>query len=1074
MSVKFKSMRIALTLTFLLIVGSLSAQTVQVNVKDATGEAVIGASVIEQGTQNGGVTDFDGNFTIKLTAGKPIVISYIGMKTQTINAKGKSSLNIVLEEDATTLNDVVVIGYGSVRKKDLTGSVATVNSEVLQAVPVANASEALTGKMAGVQVTTTEGSPDAEVKIRVRGGGSITQSNDPLYIVDGFPVDGISDIPANDIEDITVLKDASSTAIYGSRGANGVILVTTKSGKEGKTKVSYNAYYSWKTIAKKYDVLSPKDYVKWQYELAALYNNGDMSKLDHYTSKFGNYQDMDLYDNVPSNDWQDIAYGRTGHTFNHNININGGTETIKYAFSYAHMNDKAIMYGSSFKRDNFSLKLNTKPSKKTTLDFQARYAKTKIYGGGANEASGAYDTDRRLKYAVLYSPLPLNGIGSEDEAEQSSFVNPIVASDDNDRQKERKNLNLAGAFGWEVYKDLKLKTEFGYDTYDEYDQRFWGLTAYYINNVPAKDNQGRPAIRNVDTKRHRFRNTNTISYDFKKIFGKDSDHSLNVLLGHEYVITKKHAITDEVHGFPVDYDANTAWKLTSQGHPYTIDDNYSADDKLLSFFGRANYNYKDKYLVSATFRADASSKFAKENRWGYFPSVALAWRISSEPFMKNTQKWLDDLKLRVSFGTAGNNNIPVGQIVQMYENKATTWVNGFSNYWAPSKTMTNPDLKWETTITRNIGLDFTLFGGKLNGSLEYYWNTTKDLLIEFKTGGTGYDQQYRNLGKTQNTGVELSLTYHIINKKDWGIDFTGNIGFNKNKIKELGMEDFAINTNWGSTEIGNDYRVAVGGSVGEIIGYKNAGRYEVSDFQGYDPVTNEWILNEGVVNSSSVIGTLRPGSMKLQDISGPEGVPDGVITEDDITTIGDVNPTCTGGFGINARAYGFDLSANFNFSLGNDIYNANKIESTTSSRTKYSQYRNMTTEMADGARWTNINAAGQFVNDPLELAALNANTTMWSPYMARFVLTDWAVENASFLRLNTLSLGYTLPSSLTSRVGINSLRFYVTAYNVFTITGYSGSDPEADCIRKNNLTPNVDYSGYPRSRQFVVGLNLNF
>lgn len=996
------------------------------------------------------------------------------MKTQTINAKGKSSLNIVLEEDATTLNDVVVIGYGSVRKKDLTGSVATVNSEALQAVPVANASEALTGKMAGVQVTTTEGSPDAEVKIRVRGGGSITQSNDPLYIVDGFPVDGISDIPANDIEDITVLKDASSTAIYGSRGANGVILVTTKSGKEGKTKVSYNAYYSWKTIAKKYDVLSPKDYVKWQYELAALYNNGDMSKLDHYTSKFGNYQDMDLYDNVPSNDWQDIAYGRTGHTFNHNININGGTETIKYAFSYAHMNDKAIMYGSSFKRDNFSLKLNTKPSKKTTLDFQARYAKTKIYGGGANEASGAYDTDRRLKYAVLYSPLPLNGIGSEDEAEQSSFVNPIVASDDNDRQKERKNLNLAGAFGWEVYKDLKLKTEFGYDTYDEYDQRFWGLTAYYINNVPAKDNQGRPAIRNVDTKRHRFRNTNTISYDFKKIFGKDSDHSLNVLLGHEYVITKKHAITDEVHGFPVDYDANTAWKLTSQGHPYTIDDNYSADDKLLSFFGRANYNYKDKYLVSATFRADASSKFAKENRWGYFPSVALAWRISSEPFMKNTQKWLDDLKLRVSFGTAGNNNIPVGQIVQMYENKATTWVNGFSNYWAPSKTMTNPDLKWETTITRNIGLDFTLFGGKLNGSLEYYWNTTKDLLIEFKTGGTGYDQQYRNLGKTQNTGVELSLTYHIINKKDWGIDFTGNIGFNKNKIKELGMEDFTINTNWGSTEIGNDYRVAVGGSVGEIIGYKNAGRYEVSDFQGYDPVTNEWILNEGVVNSSSVIGTLRPGSMKLQDISGPEGVPDGVITEDDITTIGDVNPTCTGGFGINARAYGFDLSANFNFSLGNDIYNANKIESTTSSRTKYSQYRNMTTEMADGARWTNINAAGQFVNDPLELAALNANTTMWSPYMARFVLTDWAVENASFLRLNTLSLGYTLPSSLTSRVGINSLRFYVTAYNVFTITGYSGSDPEADCIRKNNLTPNVDYSGYPRSRQFVVGLNLNF
>ena len=353
MSVKMKSMRIALTLAFLLIVGSLSAQTVQVNVKDATGEAVIGASVIEQGTQNGGVTDFDGNFTIKLTAGKPIVISYIGMKTQTINAAGKSSINVVLEEDATTLNDVVVIGYGSVRKKDLTGSVATVNSEALQAVPVASATEALTGKMAGVNITTSEGSPDADIKIRVRGGGSITQSNDPLFIVDGFPVESISDIPANDIEDITVLKDASSTAIYGSRGANGVIMVTTKSGKEGKTKVSYNAYYSWKKIAKTLDVLSPADYVKWQYEYSQLKGTSDNAS-QNYTKYFGNYQDIDLYEGMAGNDWQDITFGRTGHTFNHNININGGSETIKYAFSYAHMNDKAIMEGSSFKRDNFS------------------------------------------------------------------------------------------------------------------------------------------------------------------------------------------------------------------------------------------------------------------------------------------------------------------------------------------------------------------------------------------------------------------------------------------------------------------------------------------------------------------------------------------------------------------------------------------------------------------------------------------------------------------------------------------------------------------------------------------------
>ena len=1072
MSGNFNYMRTALSSFLLLIATTLSAQTIKGNVADNTGEPIIGATVLEQGaTGNGVITDIDGNFTLVLKgSSKKLQVTYVGMKQQVIDVTGKSVVNVVLEDEASTLNDVVVIGYGTVKRKDLTGSVASVNSEVLQAVPVANASEALTGKMAGVQVTTTEGSPDAEVKIRVRGGGSITQSNDPLFIVDGFPVDGISDIAANDIEDITVLKDASSTAIYGSRGANGVILVTTKSGQAGKTKVSYNAYYSWKKIARKYDVLDVYDYAKWQYELAMLYNGGDRSKIGHYTDKFGNYQDMDLYQDMEGNDWQDIAYGRTGHTFNHNININGGAENFKYAFSYAHMNDKAIMIGSGYKRDNFSLKLNSKPTKRTTLDFQARYSETDITGGGANEAAGAYDTDRRLRYAVLYTPLPMKGIDGSDDLEQASFYDPVTTARDNDQKKNRRNLNVAGSFGWEVYKNLKLKTEYGYDTYDEYAQRFWGTSAYYVKNVPTGENQGKPAIRNVDTKRHRFRNTNTVSYDFKQLFGKDSDHSLNLLAGHEWIITKKHAITDEVHGFPSDYDAATAWKLTSQGTPYTIDDSYSADDKLLSFFGRANYNFQDKYLVSATFRADASSKFAKGNRWGYFPSAALAWRVSSEPFMASTKNWLDDLKLRLSYGTAGNNNIPVGQLVQMYENKATTWVNGFSNYWAPSKTMSNTDLKWETTITRNMGLDFTLFGGKLNGSIEGYINTTKDLLIEFKTAGTGYDQQYRNLGKTQNSGAELSLTWHAINKKDWGIDFSGNIGYNKNEIKELGIDDFTTNTNWGSTEIGDDYRVAVGGSVGEIIGYKIDGRYEVSDFTGYNAATKEWELRDGVVNSSAVIGTLRPGSMKLKDLDGDLAVTPG----EDITTIGNVNPDLVGGFAISARAYGFDFSANFNFSIGNEVYNANKIEYTSSTYTKYNQYRNLSTDMKTGKRWTNINAAGDLVTDAAELAALNQNTTMWSPYMQHFVLTDWAIEDASFLRLNTLTLGYTLPAAITSKVGISSLRLYATAYNVFCLTGYSGSDPEADCFRKNNLTPGVDYSGYPRSRSFVFGLNLNF
>jgi TonB-linked SusC/RagA family outer membrane protein len=1072
MSNKMKTTRTALlTLLVALISLSVSAQNVTVKgtVKDKTGETVIGASVVEKGnTSNGTITDIDGNYTISVPANATIVFSYVGMTTQEASVKGKTQIDIVMEDDAQALEEVVVIGYGAVKRKDLTGSVATVSSDVLAAVPVASATEALTGKMAGVQITTTEGSPDAEMKIRVRGGGSITGDNTPLFIVDGFPVESISDIPASDIEDITVLKDASSTAIYGSRGANGVILVTTKSGKEGKINVSYNAYYSWKKIAKTLDVLDPYDYAKWQYEQALLRGN---SYVEDYESYFGSYEDLDMYKNIPYNDWQDLTFGRTGNTFNHNLSITGGSEKIKYAFSYSHMNDKAIMEGSDYKRDNFNLKLNTKPVKNVTLDFSIRYSETNIGGGGANDVSSTYDSDKRLKYSVIYTPIPLENMdssaGSSDD-DLGNLYHPLTAISDNDRDQERKTLNMSGSFGWEIFKNFKFKTELGYDDYRNDDLRFYGLTTYYVKNVPSAENQNLPAIQIANTNRHKFRNTNTISYDFSDLFKGDSHH-LNAMIGHEWIITKSSKLTNIVHGFPETFTAADAWKLTSMGTPFSIDNFYDPDDKLLSYFGRINYDYQSKYLLSATFRADGSSKFAAGNQWGYFPSAAVAWRVSSENFMEGTKEWLDDLKLRFSYGTAGNNNIPSGQMVQTYSNSATSWINGFSNYWAPSKTMANPDLKWETTITRNLGLDFTVLGGKLNGTIEAYLNTTTDLLIQFPVGGTGYDTQYRNMGKTENKGIEASINWTIVNKKDWGVSFNANIGFNKNTIKDLGMmNDFGAETYWASSEIGNDFWIAKGGSVGQMYGYRSDGRYEASDFVGYDAATDSWILKEGVVDASAVVGKIRPGSMKLKNIDGSE---DNKVTTDDREIIGDANPLHTGGFGISAYAYGFDLSANFNWSFGNDVYNANKIEFTQTG--KY-QYRNMTSEMADGKRWTNLRADGTLSTDLEELAAMNANTTMWSPLTDRMIFSDWAVEDGSFLRLNTLTLGYTLPKSLLSKVKIQNLRFYVTGYNLFCLTSYTGYDPEVSTIRKTNLTPGVDYSAYPKSRQFVVGVNLNF
>jgi len=1061
-------------LSALFAFGTLSAQVKNVSgvIKDVSGEAIIGASVLVKGTTTGTVTNIEGFYKFGISAGaKTLVISYVGMKTKEVAITGKV-INVTLEDDARMLDEVVAIGYGTTKRKDITGSVVSINAEAIASIPVSSALEAMSGKMAGVQITTTEGSPDAEMKIRVRGGGSITGDNKPLFIVDGFPVQSINDISPSEIESIDVLKDASSTAIYGSRGANGVVIVTTKSGKEGKITVSYNAYVGWKKIATKLKVLSAPDYAKWQYELALLANDG---KADSYEKLFGKYQDIDLYNNVDTNDWQDQVFGRTGFTFNHNFSINGGTDKSKFAFSYSHIDDKAIMQQSSFKRDNLSFKLSNKPNKRITLDFSTRYSGTEVLGGGANEQNEKSSADSRLKYAMIYTPFPLKNLAvnnvSGDDTEDSELYNPLVAISDNDRKQDRKTFNMAGSAVWEVFNNFKIKSEVGYDDYRNKDSRYYGTTTYYVKNLSNTATStvaGFPAIILTNTSRSTVRNTNTLNYDFKKLFNGDNHH-LNMLAGQEYIITKTDVLTNTVLGFPASFSSDNAFKLSTQGTPYSIDENFNPDDKLLSFFGRANYDYMSRYLLSATFRADGSSKFSEGNKWGYFPSAAIAWRISSEPFMESTNKWLDDLKLRFSLGTAGNNDIPSGQMVQSYASNTTAWINKVTSYWGPSKIMANPDLKWETTVTRNIGLDFTLLKSSLSGSLEAYLNTTKDLLIKFRVPGTGYDYQYRNMGETENRGIEGTLNWYAIDKKNVGLSFSANIGINKNKINSLGlMADYGEPSGWASTDIGNDFMIQKGGSVGQMYGYVSDGRYEVSDFEKYDATTKKWILKDGVTDCSAVVGTLRPGIMKLQDLSN-----DSIVSDDnkDRKVIGDANPLHTGGFTINARLYGFDLSANFNWSYGNDIYNANKVEYTSSS--KY-QYRNMISTMADGSRWTNLTSEGTISNDMDELAAMNATTTMWSPYTKKFVFSDWAVEDGSFIRLNTLSLGYTLPASLLKKVQIQKLRFYVTGYNLFCLTNYSGFDPEVSTRRSTPLTPGVDYSAYPKSRQIVVGLNLNF
>jgi TonB-linked SusC/RagA family outer membrane protein len=1029
-------------------------------VKDATNIPIPGVNVIEKGTKNGTVTDFDGKFSLRVSGSNSVLVfSYLGYESFSKTVGQAKSVNVVLKDSNSKLNEVVVIGYGTSRKSDLTGSVVSIGGEDLKKLSIASVAEALTGRLAGVQVTSSEGSPDSEIKIRIRGGGSLTQDSSPLIIVDGFPVNSMSDISPSDIANITVLKDASSTAIYGSRGANGVIIVTTKTGKDGKITVSFNSFYGFKKIANTIDVLEPGDFVKWQYEYALLRN--DLSSYEKY---FGKLQDYDQYAGIKGNNWQKQIYGRLGEVRSRDLGIRGGSEKLSYNFNYAHYDEKAIMVGSDFTRNNLSFSLKNKASDKIDLSFTMRYSDTEVNGGGTNEQNEVSSADARLRHSVGYSPIPLPGLTTDDtdEALSSYLVNPFVSVADNDRKQTRKNYNMLGSFSWEILKNLKLKSDVGLDNYNYKDYRFYGRSTYYVSNIPAAENQGNPAIIISNRDNLRIRNANTLNYDFKNLIG--DNHGLKVLIGQEMIKYKSNEIESTIHGFPKFFDFNDSRNLSSQGTPQAVDNNYSPDDKLLSFFGRVNYDIKNRYLFTATYRADGSSKFLGDNRWGYFPAAAVAWKLSEEDFLKNVS-WLNALKVRLSYGEAGNNNIPTGQTVQSFQSSSSAWINGVSNYWSASKTLANPDLKWETTVTQNVGLDYELFKGRVSGSVEMYKNVTKDLLVRFPVPGTGYDSQYRNMGETQNTGIEASLNLVAIDKADYGLNFSFNIGFNKNRINSLGLlKDFGQNTNWASSAIGNDYVVNVGQPIGLMYGYKSDGRYEVSDF---DYAAGKYTLKTDVANSSNIIGTLRPGSMKLKDING-----DGKIDASDLSIIGNANPKHTGGFVINGNAHGFDLSAAFNWSVGNDVYNANKIEFTTSNTN--GQYRNLSSEMADGNRWTNLNASGELVTDPGELTALNANTTMWSPYMNNFVFSDWAVEDGSFLRLNSLSLGYTLPESLISKLGISKFRFYATANNVFILTNYSGLDPEVSTRRNTPLTPGVDYSPFPRSRQVVFGLNLNF
>lgn len=1061
-------------------------------IKDSAGEPMIGVNVLVKGTTNGTITDFDGKFVIQDVKDSDVLtVTYVGYVSQSIAVGNKSSFNIILKEDTEALDEVVVIGYGTVKKRDLTGSVSSVNNETLTANPVSDVSQALQGKLAGVSVVSQDGRPGAEVSIRVRGGGSITQSNDPLFIVDGFPVSSISDVPADQIESIDVLKDASSTAIYGARGANGVILVTTKGAKTDRLSVTYNGYIQTKSAAKTLEPLGAQDYVKYQWAYAdALERTGGAVSADGVAQYFGlgsaygnHYAD---YANVGVHDWtDDLLRNAIAHT--HNLSISGGSEKTKFVLNVNYLNDEGIKINSGYNRFNTSLKLNQELLKNLKLDVDIRYSEDQTTGkesstnGKGSLLSGAY------RWRPIDNPLgdanAFGGFGLGADNIDMGYGTPVDWTNDMQNIARKQRLRGIAALSWDIIDGLTLRAEVG-------GGRNWGETKYYENGLT----QGHKVAKLTRSEGYNLRNVNTLNY---QVQGLGDDHDLSFLLGQETIVSKSNSTEIEGHGYPDGFDFDQTFGMIDQTDKTLAKDKFSntigTPDKTVSFFARANYSLLDRYLLTVTFRADGSSKFAPNHRWGYFPAGALAWRISDEAFMEGTRNWLDNLKLRLSYGMAGADNIDSSLWRETWESTTVTF-NG-QNYsgYKPNGMLSNPDLKWETTISRNIGLDFGFFSNRLSGTIDAYWNTTKDLLMCIPIDETtGYSYQYQNIGQTSNKGIEIALNYDIVRTKDFTFGISATYNYNHNNIDELADNIIAqYGSQWASsaTTPTYDYEFREGKPVGLIRGYICDGFYTTADFN-YDPATQMYTLKPGVADLGNQVGNYPshynlpegqkafPGAIKLRNLDG-----NGVADTDDVTDLGEIAHPHTGGVNLNMTWKNIDFSAGFAWAAGGHVYNVNSL---------INMYGNKDTG-AGANKLAFVKDCYQIydiqngelvpVVDPDALDALNAGAKYGVPYMENGTVLSTFVENASFLRLNTLTIGYTFPKAWTQKIGMQRARIYATAGNLFTITGYSGIDPEVNADPNKSTTAantgnypllGMDYGTYPRARTFTFGVNISF
>lgn len=1024
-----------------------------------------GATVTVKGTKISVATNDKGEFTITVpNKSNVLVITNTGFNALEIAINGRTELTVKLLTEVRNMDDVVVVGYATIRRKDLTGSVSSVTARQLKDVPLAATAEALQGRLAGVQITSTDGAPGAEMLIRVRGGGSITQDIAPLYIVDGVQVeDALSTLSLQDIASIDVLKDASTTAIYGARGANGVVIISTKGGRVGKSQVNYNGSAGFKKLPMYLDVMKPYDFIVYQWERS----RGSSTDEASFASTYGTTWDtLKVYKDLPFVNWQEKVFGRAAGFQNHNVSVNGGNQATTFNLSLTGNNEEGILLESGLTRYILNLKLEHKVSEKLRIGLTARYIDQVIEGKGTIDP-GTREAGR-LRHSINYRPFILDKLyyGEDDYdityEQQARIRNPILLTRSEYRKQYSKGTYLTAFANYNILKNLVWRSTFGLDNINLRTDQFWDKispTASRYANLP---------IASIGQQQNNtINNSNTLQYSVRNF--KDN-HSFSVLIGQEVVQVRSKQNTMETRYFPADISAQKALANMGLGSipsgstaQQPMPTSYEATpQRIFSLFSRITYGFKDKYLATFNIRSDRSSKFIPENSQLVSPSGSVAWRISKEKFIENIS-WITDAKLRYGYGQVGNNRIGDNLYRQLYGVSSSYALNHSVLPGFVPTALSNPELVWEKNITRNFGIDLSLFKDKVQVTVDIYKNTASNLLLNVKIPTTtGYTDQIQNVGAISNRGVELQLAATPVANKNFSWTSNFNIAFNKNRIENLGgVDEIRKGSGW---QVGGeeDYIVKVGRPVGQMYGYQTDGWYKIEDF---DYAAGVYTLKSTIASNAVVVGFApQPGTLKFKDTNG-----DGVIDTQDKQIIGDANPKFTGGWNNQFSYKNFDLSVFVNFVAGNKIYNANKIEFT------QGDFPNINVLSIMNGRWRTIDDNGVKVTDPVALAKLNENATIWQPNRAqKWPLHTWAVEDGSFLRLSNLSLGYTLPKKALAAMKLSTFRVFATVNNLATITGYTGYDPDINTRRSDPLTPGVDFAGYPHSRTWVFGLNVTF